>query len=52
MEVKGFLYAVVVELGFCWKADVTATERLRLERRGVRRGRRKAEENSLKVCVD
>ena len=47
---NGFLYAaVVVGLGgFCWKTEVTATERLRLERREVRSGRRKVEENSLK----
>jgi hypothetical protein len=49
VEENGFLCAAVVGLGFCWKADVTATERLRLERRGVRKGRRKVEENSLKV---
>jgi hypothetical protein len=48
---NGFLCAAVVGWGFCWKADVTATERLRLERRGVRRGRRNVEENSLKVVV-
>ena len=31
-EENGFLCAVVVGLGFCWKADVTATESVRLER--------------------
>jgi hypothetical protein len=41
----------VVGLGFCWKADVTAAERPRLERRGLRKGRRKAEENSLMIVV-
>jgi hypothetical protein len=48
-EENGFLCAAVVGLGFCWKADVTATESVRLERKGVRSGRRKVEENSLKV---
>ena len=43
---------MVVGLGFCWKAEVTATERLKLERREVRRGRRKVEENSLKAFVE
>ena len=43
---KGFLGAVV-GYGFCWKVEVAARERVRLERRGVRRGRRKVEENSL-----
>jgi hypothetical protein len=51
-EENGFLCAAVVALGFCWKADVTATESVRLERKGVRSGRRKVEENSLKVVVD
>lgn len=48
-EVKRFLCAAVEGLGFCWNVEVTATERLRLDRRGVKKGRRKAEENSLKV---
>ena len=48
-EENGFLCAAVVGLGFCWKADATATESVRLERKGVRSGRRKVEENSLKV---
>lgn len=47
---NGFLCAAV-GLGLCWKADVTATERLRLERRGWRKGRRNVEENSLKVVM-
>jgi hypothetical protein len=51
VEEKGFLCAAVAGLGFCWKAEVTATERLRLERRGVRKGRRKVEENSLKAVA-
>jgi hypothetical protein len=51
VEEKGFLCAAVVGLGFCWKADVTATERPRLERRGLRKGRRKVEENSLMMVV-
>jgi hypothetical protein len=50
-EENGFLCAAVVGLGFCWKADVTATESVRLERKGVRSGRRKVEENSLKVVL-
>ena len=50
-EENGLLCAAVVGLGFCWKADVTATESVRLERRGVRSGRRKVEENSLKVLL-
>jgi hypothetical protein len=51
-EENAFLCAAVVGLGFCWKADVTATESVRLDRRGVRSGRRKVEENSLKVVVN
>ena len=46
VEENGFLCAAVVVLGFCWKADVTATESVRLERKGVRSGRRKV----LPIC--
>lgn len=49
-EEKGFLCAAVVGIGFCWKVEDTATERLTLDRRDARKGRRKVEENSLKVA--
>jgi hypothetical protein len=51
VEDNGFLCAAADGLGFCWKADVTATETPRLERRDVRKGRRKVEENSLMIVV-
>ncbi len=49
-EVRGFLCTAVVGLGRSWNAEVTATERLTLDRRGVRKRRRNVEENVIVVC--
>ena len=46
---KAGLVVAVKGCGFCWRAEDAARERVALERRPVKRRRRKIEENSLKV---